>query len=154
MLLRSLRSPWVVSVEMDASHFQTFIIILFYLWQPQIDTSRWKRELGTFARLWPLEENKFLPGKSFETKRFVHVLCKAKDGGNILRPAILDEIKLLNSFIMENITIPTYDGKFNLTYQDLCLSYDWFAFFLVLYRILSHNFRVCGANEHIEVSHI
>ncbi|KAI1725673.1 patched family domain-containing protein [Ditylenchus destructor] len=104
-----------------------------YVFTPR--DARWKRELGTFARLWPLEENKFLPGKSFETKRFVHVLCKAKDGGNILRPAILDEIKLLNSFIMENITIPTYDGKFNLTYQDLCLSYDW----------------VCGANEHIEM---
>ncbi|KAI1732170.1 patched family domain-containing protein [Ditylenchus destructor] len=104
-----------------------------YVFTPR--DARWKRELGTFARLWPLEENKFLPGKSFETKRFVHVLCKAKDGGNILRPSILDEIRLLNSFIMENITIPTYDGKFNLTYQDLCLSYDW----------------VCGANEHIEM---
>jgi hypothetical protein len=36
---------------------------------------------------------------------------------------------------MENISVPTYDGKFNLTYQDLCLSYDW----------------VCGANEHIRM---
>lgn len=57
------------------------------------------------------------------------------DGGNILRPEILAEIDLLNNFIMNNITVPTYDGKFNLTYQDLCLSYDW----------------VCGANEHIRM---
>jgi hypothetical protein len=76
-----------------------------------------------------------LPGKSFESKRFVNVLVKAKDHGSVLRPHILDEITLLNTLIMQNVTIPTYDGKFNLTYQDLCLSYEW----------------VCGANEHIEM---
>lgn len=52
-----------------------------------------------------------------------------------MRPEILDEIELLNRFLMENITVPTYDGRFNLSYQDLCLSYDW----------------VCGANEHIRM---
>ncbi|KAH7732203.1 patched family protein [Aphelenchoides avenae] len=52
-----------------------------------------------------------------------------------MRPEILAEIDLLNTFIMYNISVPTYDGKFNLTYQDLCLSYDW----------------VCGANEHIRM---
>uniref|UniRef100_A0A915ETV7 SSD domain-containing protein n=1 Tax=Ditylenchus dipsaci TaxID=166011 RepID=A0A915ETV7_9BILA len=104
-----------------------------YVFTPR--DARWKRELGTFTRLWPLEENKFLPGKSFETKRFVNILCKARDGGNVLRPDILDEIQLLNTFIMENITVPTYDNKFKLSYQDLCLSYDW----------------VCGANEHIQM---
>lgn len=62
-------------------------------------------------------------------------MCKAKDGGNILRPEILDEIELLNNFIMFNISVPTYDGKYNLTYQDLCLSYDW----------------VCGANAHVQM---
>lgn len=82
-----------------------------------------------------MDENKFLPGKSFESKRFVNVLIKAKDHGSVLRPHILDEIQLLNKLIMENVTVPTYDGKFNLSYQDLCLSYDW----------------VCGSNEHIEL---
>uniref|UniRef100_A0A914H0X9 SSD domain-containing protein n=1 Tax=Globodera rostochiensis TaxID=31243 RepID=A0A914H0X9_GLORO len=104
-----------------------------YVFTPR--DARWKRELSTFSKLWPLEENKFIPGKSFETKRFVHVLCKAKDGGNILRPDILDEIVLLNKFISENISVPTTDGRFNLSYQDLCLSYDW----------------TCGSNEHIEM---
>jgi len=93
--------------------------------------SRWKRELGTFSRLWPLDENKFIAGKSFETKRFVNILCKAKDGkksfslkiknlilgGNVLQPEILDEIDLLNRFISENITVPTTDGRFQLSYQ-------------------------------------
>lgn len=97
--------------------------------------SRWKTELLTFAELWPLSENKFIPGKSFEMKRFVNILCKSKDGGSILRPEILDEIELLNQYITQNISVTTYDGKYNLTYQDLCLSYDW----------------VCGANEHIRM---
>lgn len=41
---------------------------------------------------WPLDENKFLPGKSFETKRFINILIRAKDGGSILRETILEEI--------------------------------------------------------------
>ena len=96
---------------------------------------RWKREQAVFTHNWPLEENRFLPGKSFEPRRFVNVLVKAKDGGNVLRPHVLDEIQFLNTLIMQNVSVPTYDRKFNLTYQDLCLSYDW----------------VCGANEHIEM---
>lgn len=94
-----------------------------YVFTPR--DARWKRELAVFTSNWPLDENKFLPGKSFESKRFVNVLIKSKDHGSVLRPHILDEIQLLNTLIMQNVTIPTYDGKFNLTYQDLCLSYEW-----------------------------
>lgn len=50
-------------------------------------------------------------------KRFINVLIRAKDGGNLLRKQILDEIQGLNQWIMYNITIPTADGKYNLTYQ-------------------------------------
>lgn len=85
--------------------------------------------------MWPLEENKFQPGKSFEPRRFINVLIKAKDGGNILRQEIIDEIQILNKFIMNNITVQTYNGNFNLTYQDLCLNYNW----------------ICGGNEHISM---
>lgn len=70
-----------------------------------------------FSDNWPLDENKFLPGKSFEMKRFINVLVKSKDGGNVLREPILKEIKTLNEWIMNNISVPTDDGKFNLTYQ-------------------------------------
>uniref|UniRef100_A0A915PRL7 SSD domain-containing protein n=1 Tax=Setaria digitata TaxID=48799 RepID=A0A915PRL7_9BILA len=105
----------------------------FYVFTPVY--ARWHREFNTFASLWPLNENKFLPGKSFEMKRFINVLVKAKDGGNLLRNEVLDEIQALNQWIMFNISIPTSDSKYNLTYQDLCLSYDW----------------VCGANEHISM---
>uniref|UniRef100_A0A915M0A3 Uncharacterized protein n=1 Tax=Meloidogyne javanica TaxID=6303 RepID=A0A915M0A3_MELJA len=108
-------------------------VFIAYVFTPR--DARWKRELGTFSRLWPLDENKFIAGKSFETKRFVNILCKAKDGGNVLQPEILDEIDLLNRFISENITVPTTDGRFQLSYQDLCLGYDW----------------KCSANEHIEM---
>ena len=68
-------------------------------------------------------------------KRFVNILCKAADGGDILRPHVLDEIERLNQYMMNNISVQTLDGKYNLTYQDLCLSFDW----------------VCGANEHIRM---
>uniref|UniRef100_A0A1I7VZ19 Patched family protein n=1 Tax=Loa loa TaxID=7209 RepID=A0A1I7VZ19_LOALO len=105
----------------------------FYVFTPAY--ARWHREFDTFASLWPLNENKFLPGKSFEMKQFINVLVKAKDGGNLLRKEILDEIQELNQWVMFNISIPTADGKYNLTYQDLCLSYEW----------------VCGANEHISM---
>ncbi|VIO87326.1 conserved hypothetical protein [Brugia malayi] len=105
----------------------------FYVFTPVY--ARWHQEFDTFASLWPLNENKFLPGKSFEMKRFINVLVKAKDGGNLLREEILDEIQGLNQWIMFNISIPTTDGKYNLTYQDLCLSYEW----------------ICGTNEHISM---
>uniref|UniRef100_A0AAF5RTD2 SSD domain-containing protein n=1 Tax=Wuchereria bancrofti TaxID=6293 RepID=A0AAF5RTD2_WUCBA len=105
----------------------------FYVFTPVY--ARWHREFDTFASLWPLNENKFLPGKSFEMKRFINILIKAKDGGNLLREEILNEIQRLNQWIMFNISIPTTDGKYNLTYQDLCLSYEW----------------ICGANEHISM---
>ncbi|VDK43141.1 unnamed protein product [Anisakis simplex] len=95
--------------------------------------ARWRREFNVFATLWPLNENRFVAGKSFEMKRFVNILLRAKDGGDILRENILDEIQALNQWIMNNITVSTDDAKFSLSYQDLCLNYDW----------------VCGGNEHI-----
>ena len=101
----------------------------------QFEYFRWKHEFFTFARLWPLKENEFIPGKSFEMNRFVNILIKAADGGSIFRNQILDEIERLNQFIMFNISIPTLDKEFNLTYQDLCLNYEW----------------TCGANEHIRM---
>uniref|UniRef100_A0A0K0DPR1 SSD domain-containing protein n=1 Tax=Angiostrongylus cantonensis TaxID=6313 RepID=A0A0K0DPR1_ANGCA len=97
--------------------------------------ARWRRELKIFSENWPLNENKFLPGKSFETKRFINVLIRARDGGSILREEVLKEIQVLNQWISNNISVSTDDGRFNLTYQDLCLSYDW----------------VCGGNEHIDM---
>uniref|UniRef100_A0A1I7Z7R4 SSD domain-containing protein n=1 Tax=Steinernema glaseri TaxID=37863 RepID=A0A1I7Z7R4_9BILA len=102
-----------------------------YVFTPK--EARWRHELNVFSTLWPLNENKFLPGKSFKNKRFVNILIKSKDGGNVLRPEVLSEIEVLNSWIMNNITVSTADRKYNLTYQDLCLNYDW----------------VCGGNEHI-----
>ncbi|CAD5221450.1 unnamed protein product [Bursaphelenchus xylophilus] len=124
----------------------TFFLSFGFLWVGELSEddpayvftpkdARWKRESHVFEKLWPLQENKFLPGKSFEAKRFVNILVRAKDGQNVLRPMILDEIQLLNTLIMSNVTVPTDDGRFVLTYQDLCLSYDW----------------TCGANEHIEM---
>ncbi|CAK5095073.1 unnamed protein product [Meloidogyne enterolobii] len=135
------RWPMVVIPPLLSACFSVGFIWVFdlrvddpaYVFTPR--DARWKRELGTFSRLWPLDENKFIAGKSFETKRFVNILCKAKDGGNVLQPEILDEIDLLNRFISENITVPTMDGRFQLSYQDLCLGYDW----------------KCSANEHIEM---
>ena len=70
-----------------------------------------------FNENWPLDENKFLPGKSFETKRFVNILIRAKDDGSIMRDNVLQEIQILNNWIMNNISVPTDDMKFNLTYQ-------------------------------------
>ncbi|MFH4973871.1 hypothetical protein AB6A40_000580 [Gnathostoma spinigerum] len=102
-----------------------------YVFTPR--DARWRYELSTFSSIWPLDENKFLPGKSFESKRFVSILVRAKDDGDILRSSVLNEIQALNDWVMYNISTPTIDQKFNLTYQDLCLSYDW----------------VCGGNEHI-----
>ncbi|VDP41539.1 unnamed protein product [Heligmosomoides polygyrus] len=97
--------------------------------------ARWRRELNFFSKNWPLNENKFLPGRSFEIKRFVNVLIHAHDGGTILRDELLKEIQVLNDWISNNISVPTDDGRFNLTFQDLCLSYNW----------------VCVGNEHIEM---
>ncbi|VDN08148.1 unnamed protein product [Thelazia callipaeda] len=104
-----------------------------YVFTPS--NAKWHQEYETFASLWPLDENKFLPGKSFEMKQFINVLVKAKDGGDLLRQEILHEIQTLNQWIMYNISIKTADQQYNLTYQDLCLTYNW----------------VCSANEHISM---
>lgn len=121
-------------IQLTFSH-QKMQGLTFTLFQIFTIVFRWKNEFGTFVRLWPLTENEFIPGKSFEMRRFVNILCKSADGGDVLRPHVLDEIERLNQHIMNNITVKTDDGKFNLTYQDLCLSYEW----------------VCGANEHIRM---
>uniref|UniRef100_A0A0N5ASY9 SSD domain-containing protein n=1 Tax=Syphacia muris TaxID=451379 RepID=A0A0N5ASY9_9BILA len=102
-----------------------------YVFTPR--NARWKKEAKILQELWPLNENKFVPGKSFEMKRSVFVLVRAKDGGDVLRPHVLDEAEILNQWILNNITVETAHHKYLLNYQDLCLSYDW----------------VCGGNEHI-----
>uniref|UniRef100_A0A914XTT4 SSD domain-containing protein n=1 Tax=Plectus sambesii TaxID=2011161 RepID=A0A914XTT4_9BILA len=97
--------------------------------------ARWKSEIKTLTDLWPLQQDKFIIGKSFEMKRYVNVLATAKDGGDILRPEMLAAIEELNQYLMYNITVPTADGKYDLSYQDLCLSYEW----------------ECPGNEHIKM---
>lgn len=67
--------------------------------------------------MWPLNDNKFLPGKSFEIKRIIDILIRAADHGDILRTDILEEIEELNKWIMLNITIPSAKEDIILSYQ-------------------------------------
>uniref|UniRef100_A0A1I8B712 SSD domain-containing protein n=1 Tax=Meloidogyne hapla TaxID=6305 RepID=A0A1I8B712_MELHA len=68
---------WVGDLRVDDPGTPGYIKLFLNCWHFFF---RWKRELGTFSKLWPLDENRFIAGKSFETKRFVNILCKAKDG--------------------------------------------------------------------------
>lgn len=110
--------PAYVFTPHDA-RFSTFSDLLLYFSEgsSSINTYRWRRELNFFSKNWPLNENKFLPGRSFEIKRFVNVLIHAHDGGTILRDELLKEIQVLNDWISNNISVPTDDGRFNLTFQ-------------------------------------
>jgi len=73
---------------------------------------------GQIVRVQTVRQHSLQGRKASPVKLSLPYTLKAKDGGSILRPAVLDEIELLNQFIMHNISVPTDDAKYNLTYQE------------------------------------
>lgn len=60
---------------------------------------------------WPLDEEKFWPGKSYDLHGYVDVIAAGRihpDYGrpNILNIRYLDEVARINDYIIHNLTIP------------------------------------------------
>ncbi|VDO67777.1 unnamed protein product [Haemonchus placei] len=81
---------------------------------------------------WPLDEQRFWPGKSYDLKGYMDIIVAGKEHPRYGRPNILtlqylDEVARINQYIIHNITVPVdIDGKhYEAAYTDLCMSYDW-----------------------------
>ncbi|CAI5452245.1 unnamed protein product [Caenorhabditis angaria] len=92
----------------------------------------WRHERDVLTQFWPLDEDKFWPGKSYDLHGYVDVIAAGKvhpDYGrpNILNIRYLDEVARINDYIINNLTIPIeLEGKqFEIAYTDLCMRYDW-----------------------------
>uniref|UniRef100_A0A1I7T588 SSD domain-containing protein n=1 Tax=Caenorhabditis tropicalis TaxID=1561998 RepID=A0A1I7T588_9PELO len=95
----------------------------------------WRYERAVLTEHWPLDEEKFWPGKSYDLHGYVDVIASGivhPDYGrpNILNIRYLDEVARINDYIVHNLTVPVdINGKhYDIAYTDLCMRYDWACF--------------------------
>lgn len=84
----------------------------------------------TFAERFPLNEENFLPGQSFEVEHYVYAVVSGngQSNENILRNDILDEIIQLNNDVLNTLNVSSSDGQSLLFYRALCLKIDLACF--------------------------
>lgn len=94
-------------------------------------------EKRTFDEQFPLVQDNYVPGQSFELKHFFYVIITGKHSNNtnLLRNDILDQLISLNNFILNDLTIDGYDGVPNINYKNICLS----------------NENLCFENDHLRM---
>ncbi|GMS79323.1 hypothetical protein PENTCL1PPCAC_1498, partial [Pristionchus entomophagus] len=95
----------------------------------------WRYERAVLTQHWPLDEQSFYPGKSYEYFGYVDVLVAGKvhdafGRPNILHAKYLNEIERINNYIVHNLTVPVLvNGKtFEVAYTDLCMTNNWKCF--------------------------
>ncbi|KAK6049381.1 hypothetical protein COOONC_13114, partial [Cooperia oncophora] len=93
----------------------------------------WRYEYAVLSQHWPLDEQRFWPGKSYDLKGYMDVIGKCTHilpllffslfifagkehpqygRPNILALKYLDEVARINQYIIHNITVPVdIDGK-------------------------------------------
>ncbi|CAJ0939887.1 unnamed protein product, partial [Mesorhabditis belari] len=105
-----------------------------YVFSPE--GAPWRKERAILSQNWPLDEERFWPGKSYDLKGFVDVIVAGNvidEWGrpNILSLRYLDEVARVNDYIIHNLTIPiNIDGKkYEAGYIDLCMRFEWKCFF-------------------------
>ncbi|VDM52140.1 unnamed protein product [Angiostrongylus costaricensis] len=89
-------------------------------------------EFQVLSEHWPLDEQRFWPGKSYDLKGYIDIIVAGKEHPQYGRPNILnlkylDEVSRINQYIINNVTVPVdIDGKhYEVAYTDLCMTYDW-----------------------------
>uniref|UniRef100_A0A915PIT1 SSD domain-containing protein n=1 Tax=Setaria digitata TaxID=48799 RepID=A0A915PIT1_9BILA len=104
-----------------------------YVFSPK--NAQWHYEKKVLSEHWPLNEQEFWPGKSYDYSGYVDIIAAGKKHHKFGRPNMLvikylDELERINQYIIHNITIPVAHN--NATYQvgftDLCMSYNWKCF--------------------------
>lgn len=81
-------------------------------------------EKACIAEHWPLDFNRYLPGKSSQVKRWIEVLIVAKDNGNLLRSEYIEEAFRAGEFILNNLTVKGLDDNTKIGYEQLCMKWD------------------------------
>lgn len=89
-----------------------------YLYTPTDAPSKTERRIIHDA--WPLVDGTFVPGRAVTQSREVQVAVVSKTDGNILDKECSDELKQMESFIRNNITVSFLNRTWS--FSDLCLS--------------------------------
>ncbi|KIH64022.1 patched family protein, partial [Ancylostoma duodenale] len=91
-----------------------------------------KRSVQVISQHWPLDEQRFWPGKSYDLNGYLDIIVAGREHPQYGRPNILtlkylDEVARINQYIVHNITVPVdLAGKhYEVAYTDLCMSFDW-----------------------------
>ncbi|KAI6185612.1 SSD domain-containing protein [Aphelenchoides besseyi] len=121
----------------------TVILAFGFLWlkeqttiDPQFvfspEDASWRYERAVLSGHWPLNEQKFWPGKSYDYFGYVDVIAAGHSDSEYGRPNMLlnryiNELDRINQYIIHNLTVPfQHQGKtYNVSFMDLCMSYDW-----------------------------
>uniref|UniRef100_A0A9J2Q4T4 SSD domain-containing protein n=1 Tax=Ascaris lumbricoides TaxID=6252 RepID=A0A9J2Q4T4_ASCLU len=92
----------------------------------------WRYERDVLSQHWPLNEQEFWPGKSYDYNGYIDIIAAGRnyrDKGrpNMLLASHLNELDRINQYIIYNLTVPViHNGKrYEVGYTDLCMSYDW-----------------------------
>ncbi|KAK6753563.1 hypothetical protein RB195_012884 [Necator americanus] len=139
-------SPTYTSINLKFENFPKDIIALYDKYGPgvaQLSTkdpqfvfsprnALWRYEKAVISEHWPLDEQRFWPGKSYDLSGYLDIIVAGKEHPQYGRPNILnlrylDEVSRINQYIIHNITVPVdIDGKhYEVAYTDLCMSFDW-----------------------------
>lgn len=103
-----------------------------YVFSPE--DAPWRREFAILASHWPITEESFWPGKSYDYRGYIDIVVWGKlvDGRrpNMLSVDYLLELERINQYVLTNISVEVTAGNDTLKviYRDLCLSYDWKCF--------------------------
>uniref|UniRef100_A0A914D105 Uncharacterized protein n=1 Tax=Acrobeloides nanus TaxID=290746 RepID=A0A914D105_9BILA len=96
------------------------------------EDARWRYERAVLSEHWPLDEQHFWPGKSYDYYGYIDVIAAGKPDPEFGRPNLLlsqyiNEVERINQYIIHNLTVPIdHNGKeYEIGFLDLCMSYDW-----------------------------
>uniref|UniRef100_A0AAF5PS05 SSD domain-containing protein n=3 Tax=Wuchereria bancrofti TaxID=6293 RepID=A0AAF5PS05_WUCBA len=104
-----------------------------YVFSPK--NAQWRYEKKVLSDYWPLNEQEFWPGKSYDYTGYVDIIAAGIKHPKFGRPNMLvlkylDELERINQHIIHNITISVThnDITYEVGFTDLCMSYDWKCF--------------------------
>ncbi|KAI6230752.1 SSD domain-containing protein [Aphelenchoides fujianensis] len=121
----------------------TAFLAFGFLWLKELTTidpqfvfspedAEWRFERAVLSEHWPLNEQRFWPGKSYDYNGYVDVIAAGRPDEEFGRPNMLlnryiTELDRINQFIVHNLTVPIeHKGRrYNVTFADLCMAYEW-----------------------------
>ncbi|KAM3716155.1 Patched domain-containing protein [Dirofilaria immitis] len=104
-----------------------------YVFSPR--NAQWRYEKKVLSEHWPLNEQEFWPGKSYDYTGYIDIIAAGIKHPKFGRPNMLvlkylDELERINQYIIHNITISVTHNNiaYEVGFTDLCMSYNWKCF--------------------------